>query len=37
LCGEGEEVVSGVKLKTILSKLAKDKRSIVFELEVIFG
>jgi hypothetical protein len=37
LRGEGEEVVSGVQVKTVLAKLAEDPRSIVFELEIVFG
>lgn len=37
LRGEGEEVVSGVQVKTVLAKLAEDPRSIVFKLEIVFG
>ena len=37
LCGEGKEIVGGVQVETLLTKVAEDPRSIVFELEIILG
>ena len=37
LCGEREEVISGVEVKAVLAKLAEDPGSIIFELEIVFG
>jgi len=37
LCGEREEIISRVEVKTVLAKLAEDPGSIVLELEIVLG